>query len=279
MDLRILKAKKSHYEAQELRIVKKSPMEVPLPDGFQMYGGAKWLTIGYEDQLNIKTEQVKESFHHIEKWINEEQTSLPVFHPIIASPEIYGYRNKVEFSWGKYISAKEDIHDEFRFGFHAQGQFDRIIDCTYCALADTETNAIFLEVDRLSRDSGYPTYDPKTGVGFWRHFVVRRATSSQELMLIFSINSLYTDEVKIFFMDIVKQLTEKYPNIASIYFLENTGKADIVTGNPVLLFGKTAITAELLGLSFEIQPKSFFQVNTLGAEKLYTEAISFIKNK
>lgn len=279
VDLRILKAKKSHYEAQELRIVKKSPMEVPLPDGFQMYGGAKWLTIGYEDQLNIKTEQVKESFHHIEKWINEEQTSLPVFHPIIASPEIYGYRNKVEFSWGKYISAKEDIHDEFRFGFHAQGQFDRIIDCTYCALADTETNAIFLEVDRLSRDSGYPTYDPKTGVGFWRHFVVRRATSSQELMLIFSINSLYTDEVKIFFMDIVKQLTEKYPNIASIYFLENTGKADIVTGNPVLLFGKTAITAELLGLSFEIQPKSFFQVNTLGAEKLYTEAISFIKNK
>lgn len=279
MDLRILKAKKSHYEAQELRIVKKSPMEVPLPDGFQMYGGAKWLTIGYEDQLNIKTEQVKESFYHIEKWISDNKTTFPVFHPIIASPEIHGYRNKVEFSWGKYISAKEDIHDEFRFGFHAQGQFDRIIDCTYCALADTETNSIFHQVDTLSRSSVYSTYDPKTGVGFWRHFVVRRATSSQELMLIFSINSLYTDEVKIFFMDMVQQLTEKYPNIASIYFLENTGKADIVTGNPVLLFGKTAITAELLGLSFEIQPKSFFQVNTLGAEKLYVEAISFIKNK
>lgn len=274
VDLRILKSKKSHYEAQELRVVKKSPLEVPLPEGFQMYGGAKWLTIGYADQLKIKSEQVFEAFHHL-----SDYTTKTVFHPIIASPEIYGYRNKVEFSWGKYISAKEEIHDEFRFGFHAQGQFDRIIDCTYCALADKETNDIFHMVDELSRASDFPTYDPKTGIGFWRHFVVRKATSSNETMLIFSFNTIYTNEVKLFFTEIVQKLTEKFPDICSIYLLENTWKADIVTGNPVLLFGKPAITASLLGLSFEIQPKSFFQVNTLGAEKLYTEAISFIKNK
>ncbi len=74
-------------------------------------------------------------------------------------------------------------------------------------------------------------------------------------------------------------LTAKYPQIASIYFLENTGRADIVTGNPVLLFGKKTITDDLLGLTFEIAPKSFFQVNTLGAEKLYTQAIDYIHNK
>ena len=64
----------------------------------------------------------------------------------------------------------------------------------------------------------------------------------------------------------VQQLSERYGNIVSIYFLENTGLADIVTGNPVLLRGKSTITEELLGLTFEIQPKSFFQVNTYGAE-------------
>lgn len=69
----------------------------------------------------------------------------------------------MEFSWGKYISAREGIHDEFRFGFHAQGQFDRIENCSYCALADTETNAIFQAVNTLSRASGFPTYDAKTG--------------------------------------------------------------------------------------------------------------------
>lgn len=217
MDLRILKSKKSHYEAQELRVVKKSPLEVPLPEGFQMYGGAKWLTIGYADQLKIKSEQVFEAFHHL-----SDYTTKTVFHPIIASPEIYGYRNKVEFSWGKYISAKEEIHDEFRFGFHAQGQFDRIIDCTYCALADKETNDIFHMVDELSRASDFPTYDPKTGIGFWRHFVVRKATSSNETMLIFSFNTIYTNEVKLFFTEIVQKLTEKFPDICSIYLLENT---------------------------------------------------------
>ena len=303
VNIRILKERKSHYEGQELDVVKKSPIEVPLPEGFQMYGGAKWLTIGYEDQLRIKEWQIHEAFHHL-----REFTTDATWHPIIPSPEIYGYRNKVEFSWGKYISAREGVHDEFRFGFHAQGQFDRIEDCTYCALADTETNAIFQTVNALSRDSGFSTYDAKTWEGFWRHFVIRRGKKEGEVMLIFSVNSLWGQTpfvkggredlvpeqnpqslrdnsftkgltIQDFFTNMVRELTEKYSNIASIYFLENTGRADIVTGNPILLFGKPAITADLLGLTFDIQPKSFFQVNTLWAEKLYTVASQFIHEK
>lgn len=77
----------------------------------------------------------------------------------------------------------------------------------------------------------------------------------------------------------VQQLSEKYNSIQSVFFLENTGRADIVTGNPVLIYGKPSIEEELLGMRFEIQPKSFFQVNTLGAEKLYTLAIDAIQKK
>lgn len=94
-------------------------------------------------------------------------------------------------------------------------------------------------------------------------------------------DSSFTKELttELLFTEMVRKLTEKFPHIASVYFLENTGRADIVTGNPILLSGKPAITEELLGLTFEIQPKSFFQVNTLGAEKLYTRAIDFIRHK
>lgn len=276
VNVRVLKARKSHYEGQQLDVVKKSPIEIPLPDWFQMYGGAKWLTIGYTDQLDIKSDQVREAFHYLQDF-----TRQTTWHPMIASPEIYGYRNKVEFSFGKYISAREWVHDEFRFGFHAQWQFDRIEDCIYCALADKEINEIFQVVNTLSRSSEFPTYDPKTGEGFWRHFVVRRGKKEDAIMLIFSVNSLYNidPEIRTFFEKLITILTERFHNIASIYFLENTGRADIVTGNPILLFGKASITAELLGLTFEIQPKSFFQVNTLWAEKLYTEAIDFIHEK
>ena len=308
VDVRILKEKKSHYEWQELHVVKRSPIEVPLPAGFQMYGGAKWLTIGYPDQLAIKSEQIREAFHHL-----RTHTTDTLWHPITPSPEIYGYRNKVEFSWGKYISSREWVHDDFRFGFHAQGQFDRIEDCTYCALADAETNAIFQSVNILSRSSGLPTYDPKTGEGFWRHLVIRKWNTASQIMLVFSVNGIYEWKVKSekwkekygsvistigdtlpqndeqdtwgylksqiqdFFTKMVWELTDIYPNIASIYFLENTGRADIVTGNPILIFGSPTISADLLGLTFEIQPKSFFQVNTLGAEKLYSIVGSFCK--
>jgi len=179
----------------------------------------------------------------------------------------------VEFSWGKYISEKEGIHDTFRFGFHAQAQFDRIIDCDFCVLADDETNAIFREINEYSRKSGLPTYDPKTNIGFWRHLVVRKAHYTNEIMLIFSVNHEFEGYDRKHEGDILVlagKLMEQFPHIVSVYLLQNSGRADIVTGEALLLKGKPTITEHLLGKTFEINPKSFFQTNSLGAEKLYT---------
>ena len=305
VNLRILKTKKNHIEAQIFQTIKKSPLEKEIPSEWQLYGGCKWLPIPYEKQLEIKNQQIHEAFYPLfhrhnvlsEKvWTPssaeldslESQTVLDssvsnfssvIWHPIIASPESEQYRNKVEFSWGKYISDREWIHDEYRFGFHVQGQFDRIEDCRYCVLATDTVNAIFRDIDIFARNSEFPTYDPKTGEGFWRHLVVREAKKTGEIMLVFSVNSLYEKSlVQNFFQATVEKITSKYPQIASIYFLENTGRADIVTGNPILLFWKETITDELLGLSFEIAPKSFFQVNSLGAEKLYGEVARLLRH-
>ena len=101
-------------------------------------------------------------------------------------------------------------------------------------------------MDILSRASLFPTYDPKTQVGFWRHLVIRKAHKTGEIMLIFSVNHMYEGEYRDFFTEMVQKLTEKFSHIVSLFFLENTGRADIVTGNPILLFGKSAITEELL---------------------------------
>lgn len=296
-DLRILKSKKNHLEAQILRTVKRSPLEQDVPAQWQVYGGCKWLPIPYHNQLEIKNEQIHEAFYPILKKLSEQDLSSsatdtdwvtrndwkPEFHPIIASPQSEHYRNKVEFSWGTYISEREWIHDEYRFGFHVQGQFDRIEDCRYCVLATDIVNAIFRDIDSFARESWIPTYDPKRADGFWRHLVVREGKKTWEIMVVFSVNGVWqwsmNNDQWIIFQKMIQELTAKYPQIASVYFLENTGRADIVTGNPVLLYGKSTITDELLGLTFEIAPKSFFQVNTLGAEKLYTQAIDYIHNK
>jgi tRNA/tmRNA/rRNA uracil-C5-methylase (TrmA/RlmC/RlmD family) len=50
----------------------------------------------------MKEQQVREVFVH-----TPEMVTTAIWHPIVTSPEVYGYRNKVEFSWGKYISARE----------------------------------------------------------------------------------------------------------------------------------------------------------------------------
>ena len=101
-DLRVLKAKTNHIEAQILHTVKKSPLEQDIPSEWQLYGGCKWLPIPYPKQLEIKNEQIHEAFHHMQDVLTDTE-----FHQIIASPLSEHYRNKVEFSWGTYISERE----------------------------------------------------------------------------------------------------------------------------------------------------------------------------
>ena len=112
VSVRVLKSRKGHLEGQLLDILEHSPLEGELPAHYQVYGGCKWLPIKYEEQLRIKAEQVRECFAGLRL---QGLLADTVEHAIIASPEIYGYRNKLEFSFGKYISAKEGIEDHFRF--------------------------------------------------------------------------------------------------------------------------------------------------------------------
>ena len=274
VSVRVLKIRKGHIEGQIVDVLEHSPLEQPLPEHFQVYGGCKWLPIIYSEQLRIKDEQVRECFSGLKSRGFLESTK---WHPIAASPEIYGYRNKLEFSFGKYISAKEGIHDDFRFGFHKQGEFDRIIDCNFCVLASDSVNEIFQEVNHLSRASGIPTYDPKTTEGVWRHLVVREAKTTGQKMLVYSLNTKDPafDQVQ---FDGVWQHMARRADIATQVLFHNTGLADIVTGETQILHGSGTIQENLLGKTFEIRPKSFFQTNSVGAEVLYSTVISLIKS-
>lgn len=86
------------------------------------------------------------------------------------------------------------MDDKYRFGFHESGQFDRIVNCTYCVLGDDAVNDIFRAFDAFARENRLPTYDVKTNVGFWRHLVIRRSKKTGETMVIVSVNTLYLGE-------------------------------------------------------------------------------------
>ena len=97
-------------------------------------------------------------------------------------------------------------------------------------------------------------------------------------MLVLSVNTASDmfDQVK---FDIFARAVGEIPGVSTLVLLHNTGRADIVTGEAEILTGSGVIRERLLGLDFEIRPKSFFQTNTVGAEVLYQSVLDLITSK
>ncbi|NVP17711.1 23S rRNA (uracil(1939)-C(5))-methyltransferase RlmD [Candidatus Gracilibacteria bacterium] len=283
VNLRVLKKKSGFLETQIVDIVKKSPIEKIHPTNiYGESGGWKWINIPYEEQLKIKENQIKESMHLIEKL----QENLP-FLPIEASPIIDGYRNKVEFSFGKYISKKDNIEEHFNLGFHKQGEFSKVQDYDGAPLIDDIQNEVFSEIKKFTKTVGLPVYDQMRAEGFFRHLLIRKTHFTNQMMILLSFNPNYFESnkklnkeeklkvIKDFFISLAK----KYPIIKSIYYSHNVNKSDTFIGDLELIYGESTITESLLGLDFKISPTSFFQTNSSGAEKLYEMVLDFAKKE
>lgn len=268
VNLRVLKSKKDYLETQVLDIIKKSPIEKEHPNNpYWMNGWCKRVNIPYEEQLKIKENQVRESLFHLEKitWNKIDVQN------IIPSTLIDGYRNKVEFSFWKYISAKEQREEHFNVWFHKQWEFSKIEDINWFILVTEEINEIFRQIKNYSKNTLLPVYDQKTHEWFFRHIVIRNSFFTDEIMIILSINHKYPwkydiENVKNFF----NELTKKFTKIKSVYLSLNDSLADISIWELVLIFWQEYITEEILWLKFNISPKSFFQTNSYWAEKLYS---------
>ena len=278
VNLRVLKKKKDFIETQILEIVKKSPIEKEhSTNPYGMSGGWKWINIPYDNQLEIKQNQVKESLFHLAKI----QEDIP-FQTIEPSPIIDGYRNKVEFSFGKFISAKYDMEQHFNVWFHKQWEFSKIEDFDWCPLIDDFQNTVYKEIKDFAKQSGLPVYDSMRESGFFRHLIIRKTHFTNEMMLILWFNNKYSDnldseikQIEDFFIELGK----KYPEIKSVYLSYNSNKADIAIWELELIYWKEYITETLHGLHFNISPKSFFQTNSSWAEKLYSMVVDYAKQE
>ncbi len=283
VDLRLLKKRKNYFETQIVNTIKKSPIEKKHPNNvYWECGGCKWVNIPYEEQLKIKQEQVKEAFHYIQKKYQENI----VFESIIPSPIIDWYRNKVEFSFWKYISARYNIEEHFNVWFHKQWEFSKIQDFDWCILIDELQNKIYKEIKDFSKTIWLPVYDQMTQKGFFRHILIRRTYFMDEIMLLLSFNPEYfiinekldkTEKIDLIKNFLIK-LSEKYPNIKSIYLSHNVNKADVCIWDLELIYWSNTIKEKLLGLTFNISPTSFFQTNSTWAEALYSKVLE-IANK
>lgn len=272
VNLRIIKKKKDFYETQITEVIQKSPIET---GSYELFPGAPWINIDYNEQLKIKQTQLEEAFFHVKRLQNNI-----LFLPIIAAKEQFWYRNKIEFSFWKYISHKEDIFQDFNVWFHKRWEFSKVEDYNECLLIDQEQNEIYREIKQYAKNSWLPVYDQKMWVGFWRHLMMRKMHFSSEILIVLSVFPSYFDnqentsynkeetfeKIKFFLV----WFTQKFPHIKSIYISHNWNKSDTLIWEMELIYWDTNISEQLLWLTFDIWPKSFFQTNSKGAEILYS---------
>lgn len=273
INVRVLKSRKDFIEAQAQEVIKKSPIEKLHPNNiYGMQAGTARVNIPYDEQLKMKAWQVEESLFHVKKLQPDLEIS-----PIISSPLVDNYRNKIEFSFWKFISAKHEKNEHFNVWFHKQWEFSKIEDFDGTILISELANKIYKEIKDFAKNSWFPVYDQFNGEWFFRHIVIREAFFTKQIMIIFSINHTFSwvqnlDFVKDFFTTLAK----KYKEITSIYLSLNNSKADVAIWELELIYGEKFIEEKLLGLTFNISPKSFFQTNSYGAEKLYSGVLSQI---
>lgn len=271
VNLRVLKSRKDYIEAQAMETIKKSPIEKEHPNNiYGMQAWCGWVNIPYEEQLKIKYSQVEESLFHVKKLQPEINLKS-----IVPSPLIDNYRNKIEFSFWKFISEKLWKNEHFNVWFHKQWEFSKIEDFDWTILISEKLNQIYKEIKDFAKNSWFPVYDQFNQQGFFRHIVLRQAFFTNQIMIIFSINHKFNGVKNLSFVkDFFENLAKKYSEINSVYLSLNDSKADVAIWELELIYWEKFIEEKLLNLVFNISPKSFFQTNSYWAEKLYAEVLS-----
>lgn len=253
------KIRSGRAEGSLLEVLEKSPLECreKACKSFGSCGGCSYQTLPYESQLEMKKEQVKR--------LIDQVCSDHCFEGIIGSPVEWGYRNKMEFSFGD-----EYKNGPLALGLHKRGSFHDILTVDDCKIVDRDYNRILCCVlDYVSR-AGLSYYHKSTHLGFLRHLLVRKAARTGEIL----INLVTSSQEQDIFNDLAGLLL-KLPlegRIAGILHSYNDSQADVVKSDrTVVLYGQEYIYEELLGLRFKISTYSFFQTNSLGAEILYSK--------
>ncbi|QGU95466.1 23S rRNA (uracil(1939)-C(5))-methyltransferase RlmD [Clostridium bovifaecis] len=230
---------------------------------FEMCGGCSHQFISYKKQLDNKKEQVIKLF-------KEAEIENFEFLGIEGSPEVYGYRNKMEFTFGDMEKG-----GELTLGMHAHGKSFGIITADICKIVDSDFTLILKAVLDYFRKQELPHYRIMSHKGYLRNLVIRKATNTEQIL----INLVTTSQIDFDMSEITELLKglDYKGQLKGIIHTINDSLSDVVQADSIrVLFGQDYIIEDILGLKFKISPFSFFQTNSKGAEKLYSIVREFM---
>lgn len=322
VDVRVTKKKRRYMEGVALKVVTPSPYRVkPECRHFGVCGGCRWQHLAYVKQLFYKAKQVTDNLTRI------GHVSVGQVDPILGSEKIYGYRNKLEFTFserrwltreeigsgvvasgsapgpgpetGSGLAPDSDLGTDSDlapdpaltlspgsgsqaahspapttgnftlpgpgFGFHVPGIFDKVLDINECLLMSEPADAIRNEIRQYALERKLPFYDFREHKGFLRNMIVRKSSTGEVMVVLVTTDALPEERDLL-----LSFLTERFPEITSLYSIINTKRNDSISDlQPVHVAGNMFITEIMDGLRFRIGPKSFYQTNSSQAVRLY----------
>jgi 23S rRNA (uracil1939-C5)-methyltransferase len=270
---RVFRKKKDYAEAKPEELLDPSPDRINVSCPYSGYcGGCTFQHLRYEKQLEYKKGHIKDAMYRIGAIDNV------LVHDVIPSDRIYGYRNKMEFSFSDrcWLPAEEYAKGEreggFGLGLHMPGTFFKVMDIDACLLQHDAGNLILNEVKRCVKESGVPVYGLKSHRGFWRFLTLRYSTAFDEWL----VNLVTSEEDRGAVMPLSEALCKGFDKIKTVVNNINTRKAAVASGErEIILTGEGYIRDRIGPHTFQVSANSFFQTNSSGAGRLYEKVVEY----
>ena len=274
--IQITKIDRRHIEARDIALVEHSSKEVEIP--FQSIPGAPYATLPYQEQQNFKQAEVVSLLKKMGKLAAPEE----IFDEYISSPSLWHYRNKMEYSFSviRWDHEKKETVDDFALGFKKKGTWWIVEPLQNdSGLLDADLESQMNKVQQWCIESGLPAWHPPQRHGFFRYLVVRKSYVNDELLLnlVTSEQGIDSFDARGFVQLFQEILGDRLAGLLHTINNDSGDRVDPLNGETRLLYGKTTIEENILGLNFEISMKSFFQTNPKSAERLYSKAMDYVR--
>ena len=273
---RATKLKKNYGYARVEEVITPSTFRVePACPHHRRCGGCQIQALSYEKQLEFKQGKVHGNLTRIGGFSTEEIDAK--MQPVIGMEEPFRYRNKAQFPVGY------DKEGNLITGFYA-ARTHSIIPVEDCLLGVKENTPILEAVKAWMDANGVTAYDETTGKGLLRHVLIRFGFTTKEIMVCLIINGRTLPAQA----DLISRL-ENMEGMTSISININTKNTNVILGDVTeCIWGQPYITDYIhlretqndyavtdSAVEYRISPQSFYQVNPVQTEKLYSTALDY----